>query len=53
LEARTRGPQAVRYGVFGFRPAGVLSNTAYVDAPLKADRPESGGQVGFTVGAAR
>jgi len=47
LEARTRGPQAMRYGVFGLRPVSVARAMADVGASLEADCPDAGGHDGF------
>ncbi|RYF13132.1 MAG: hypothetical protein EOO77_16130 [Oxalobacteraceae bacterium] len=47
MEARTRGPQAMRYGIFGFRPVLVARAMAVVGASLGADCPDSGGHDGF------
>jgi hypothetical protein len=47
LEAQTRGPQAMRYGVFGVRPVSVASATADVGAGLEADYLDSDGHDGF------
>ena len=47
MEARTRGPQAVRYGIFGFELGSVTRDTADAGVNLDADCPSLGGHESF------